>query len=389
MCLIVLKQPGQTFDLDQFKIAVDNNPDGYGLTFTNPEGINGKLKTIRSKNKPDAEALFKLMTEDLHHSHVLLHLRWNTSGKTTLRNAHPFPVLEHSKAGTDLRMAHNGHITKYHNKRRGDESDTRKFVRSFVRPLFERMSAGYYTDSILSDDFIQDLLEDECGSGSVLVFLSGDGDAMICNESKGWLNDSGVFFSNKYSFNTSHRTPVSTSTYVSRFFDDDDDWRYDARTGTWAPKKTTSVVPYSGPKSASTGTLAPPVHSLKAGDKVRHKHVSGLTGEVTACDGRYSSFVTVQWNRVGKDSGDAKSIRIHCDALEVILDTDNKSGYTSEVQDALDVVEKFTLEDLCTLTEDDFKQVLGQQPVALALFEKMRDTLEENYWNYSYLTKGA
>jgi predicted glutamine amidotransferase len=388
MCLIILKKPGQNFDLEQFKIAVNNNPDGYGITYTKGGDPDGKLRVLRSKNKPDAESLHRMMTETLNDSHVLLHLRWNTSGETELRNAHPFPVLEFSEADCDVRMAHNGHIQKYHTKREGKESDTRQFVRSFVRPLFDRMSAGWHTHAILDDPFIQSILEDECGSGSVLVFLSGDGDSLICNEKRGWFNESGVFFSNKYSFNQSHRD-VDTSTYVSRYFDDHDNWYKPSKSS-----KSTTVGPYSGPKQTKTTT---PVHDFKVGDLVRHKHVSNLAGKITAVDGQYSSFVTVVWGDQ-QTKANPHFVRIHCDSIEAdvkfeeekALDMTDKKDYTADVEEAKEIISLMEADDLVTISEGDFEQLMDKPEVAKALFSRMQDVIRDYMWdNNSYLTKGA
>lgn len=213
MCLIIQRPAGVTLDKDGFMTATTVNPDGYGLSVADGDG---KLYTQKAI-KYDAEELYNLIHGDFKDSEILLHLRYTTAGDTTVRNAHPFPILEFANDGADLRMAHNGTIHRYKpalNAPNKWESDTRSFVREFVRPLFKRLSAGWHCSDLLDDKFVHDILSDKIPGGSVLAFLDGHGNKLIVNEkgNGGYTNDEGVYFSNKYSFNASHRTP-STTTY--------------------------------------------------------------------------------------------------------------------------------------------------------------------------------
>lgn len=214
MCLIALRNPRFVIPYDKFESAVVNNPDGYGMSYPDQDG---KLITLRSADKPDPEALYRIINEDLADQKLLVHLRYTTVGDTILRNAHPFPILERDKDGIDLRMAHNGTLSKYRpQSNTSSESDTRVFVREFVRPLFKRLAKGMSPEELLSDDFTKKLLEDQLSAASVLTFLDGNGNSLICNEKgNGGKQEDGWYYSNTYSFNPKHREPPTPKTYTT------------------------------------------------------------------------------------------------------------------------------------------------------------------------------
>lgn len=207
MCLIIQRDSNFEIPYDKFEAAIINNPDGYGFSYPDD---NGRLITVRSADEPDPEQLYRTINEDLKELRMMIHLRYTTAGATNLRNAHPFPVLERDKDGIDLRMAHNGTLHKYKDPK-SDESDTRKFVREFVRPLFKRLARGMEPEELLNDDFTKKLLEDQLTTASVLTFLDGQGNSLICNETgNGGKREEGWYYSNTYSFNPSHRVTPST-----------------------------------------------------------------------------------------------------------------------------------------------------------------------------------
>jgi len=220
MCQIVLREPNFVIPYDKFESAVLNNQDGYGLSYPDTDG---KLITLRSADKPDPEKLYKLINEELLDQKLLVHLRFTTVGDTILRNSHPFPILERDADGIDLRMAHNGTLSKYRPKSNiSNESDTRVFVREFVRPLFKRLARGMEPEELLSDEFVKKLLEDQLSTSSVLTFLDGNGNSLICNETGngGKLEEGKWYYSNTYSFNPTHREPttyVTPSTYRNQY----------------------------------------------------------------------------------------------------------------------------------------------------------------------------
>ena len=212
MCLIIQREPNFEIPFDKFKNGVLNNPDGYGLSF--PEG--NKLEVLRSAESPDIDKLYRLVNEELIDKKLMIHLRYTTAGATNLRNAHPFPILEKSKDGVDLRMAHNGTLGKYKSLANKGESDTRMFVRSFVRPLFKRLVKGMSVKELLEDDFTKAILEDQLTAASVLTFIDGDGNTLICNETgNGGKKEEGWYYSNTYSFREDYRKPAPVSKGVT------------------------------------------------------------------------------------------------------------------------------------------------------------------------------
>lgn len=236
MCLIIQREPNFEIPYDKFESAILNNPDGYGFSY--PDN-NGKLITLRSAEEPDPETLYRIVNEELKDKQLMVHLRYTTAGATNLRNSHPFPILERGPDGIDLRMCHNGTLFKYKPKK-GDESDTRVFVREFVRPLFKRLARGMDPEELLNDPFTKKLLEDQLSTSSVLTFLDGDGNTLICNETgNGGKKEDGWYYSNTYSFDPSHRvTPVTKTTPNTR--------TTGSGTGTVAtPLKSSSGISYS------------------------------------------------------------------------------------------------------------------------------------------------
>lgn len=207
MCIIYLKDNGVDIGYDRFVTSVNNNPDGFGLCFPD---YNGKLITARSHIKPDPDKLYKLIHEEYSDKDIMLHLRYTTVGKTTLRNAHPFPILEYKEDGVDVRMAHNGTLnSKYRPGHNSDESDTRVFVRNYVRPLFKRLSRGMHSSDILKDQFVEEMLADQIPDRSVLCFIDGYGNSLIVNpKGNGGDFEEGLWYSNTYSFDSKHREPA-------------------------------------------------------------------------------------------------------------------------------------------------------------------------------------
>lgn len=208
MCLIYLKPEGLKLNKKAFKTAVLNNSDGFGVSV--PDG-KGSLTTIRDASKTDANALYNLIHKDFENAQALIHLRYTTVGDTILRNAHPFPILEKSKDGVDVRMAHNGTLNLYkpaYNEN-SNESDTRRFVTNFVRPLFKRLIKGMSSKEIFEDKWLNMLIDRELSAASVVTFIDGYGNTMIVNGkgNGGKLEANGLYYSNVYSFDPEHRVP--------------------------------------------------------------------------------------------------------------------------------------------------------------------------------------
>lgn len=221
MCLIINRDPRVTFDEQSFMTAVENNPDGYGLVVANGDGT----CYVRKELKYNAKDLYKSFENDFPDNTVMLHLRYTTAGETNRRNLHPFPILEYETDGVDLWMTHNGTLTNYKPKRNSEnkwESDTRVFVREFVRPLFKLLIKGNDVKDLLSNPLVEKILDEQLSAMSVISFLDGFGNTLQVNAlgnggkyevvSKEDEPKRGLWYSNEYSFDPNHRLPSSYST---------------------------------------------------------------------------------------------------------------------------------------------------------------------------------
>jgi len=210
MCLIILREPHVTLDKVKFDTAVLNNPDGWGISVPDMEGQLYTTKSIVT----DKDELYDMIHGEFKADKMLIHLRYTTAGETSMRNAHPYPVLELGSDGVDMRVAHNGTLTKWAPPTTGPtswESDTRRFVRGYVRPLFKRLIKGHDSEDILSDPFVDSMLDGQLTTMSVLTFIDGYGNTGIVNGTGngGFTDEDGTYFSNKYSHDPLHRVPIN------------------------------------------------------------------------------------------------------------------------------------------------------------------------------------
>lgn len=250
MCLILEKQPHTKIDLEAFKTACENNPDGYGFVVANGDGT----CYVEKELKYDEDDLYKAITDDFNEHTVMLHLRYTTAGETIRRNLHPFPVLEFEKDGVDLWMCHNGTLSSWKHSHTettyGWESDSRHFVRGFVRPLFKRLIRGMSIEEILTDPFVYALLDDQLSAASVLSFIDGFGNTLQVNAlGNGGKYDKGLYYSNEYSFDAWHRKSYSAQSkqWQSHYYGDYNDQAYEEwwsqRVGQTPEDKVTTMSP--------------------------------------------------------------------------------------------------------------------------------------------------
>jgi len=256
MCVIIHRPRNVELEFRDFETCVMNNPDGYG--FCVPDG-DGLLYTRRSAETPDPKELWDLLHGEFKKEDVLIHLRYTTAGDTVVRNAHPFPVMEKTKHGIDMRMMHNGTLSKFkpnHTASNKWESDTRVFTREFLRPVVQRMALAIGSDNVAEDLLTEYLIDDQLTASSVVTLMDGNGRMTFVNAlgNGGFFDDKGCYFSNKYSFDPSHRsvspaqsyntgygnsTPSKVTKYDS-FWDEDhdyNDWQKESAPVTLAPPK--------------------------------------------------------------------------------------------------------------------------------------------------------
>jgi predicted glutamine amidotransferase len=252
MCLIMMREPNVTLDKVKFDTAVLNNPHGWGISIPDMEGQLSTFKEITT----DKDELYDLIHGEFKSDKIMIHLRYTTAGDTVIRNAHPFPVLELGSDGVDMRVCHNGTLPRWSPPAVGEgkwESDTRRFVRGYVRPLMKRLIKGTTSEDLLSDPFVDSLLEGQLTTMSVLTLLDGYGNFSVVNEkgNGGFTDDDGTYYSNKYSHDPLHRVPT---TYPQRGYQGNVGKTYGTTKGTTTqtPRPHTGVSPLKT-KTGGTG----------------------------------------------------------------------------------------------------------------------------------------
>lgn len=169
MCLAVCNPEGKILDYSEMERAFDGNPDGAGFAYAE----NGEV--VISKGYWKFQELWDDYCETVGMPSIL-HFRYATHGKVTHRNCHPFQV------NRGLAMAHNGVLPTRSTVKK---SDTHCLVLDVVRPLAD----------LVFDDLFKQSLEKHIGTGNKLVFLNGQGDYSIYNETMGHWSGK-VWYSN-------------------------------------------------------------------------------------------------------------------------------------------------------------------------------------------------
>jgi len=288
MCIIIYRPRNVELDYRDFETCVMNNPDGFG--FCVPDG-DGMLYTQRSADTPDPKELWDLLHGEFKKEDVLIHLRYTTAGETVVRNAHPFPVMEKAKHGVDMRMMHNGTLSKYKPSNAAVnkwESDTRVFTREFLRPVVQRMALAIGAENVADDNLTEYLIDDQLTASSVVVLMDGNGRMTFVNAlgNGGFFDTKGCYFSNKYSFDAGHRTTQSyptrhvTPTKVDSFWDDDHDYN------DWAKPKVLA------PPAKDKGDSMSDVNTTKFSDTFSDEFgIDGLEDMLTISDETIAELV--------------------------------------------------------------------------------------------------
>ena len=180
MCQIISVPAGKEVDLVKLDKAQVHNQDGYGVSWYE----DGVVKTYKTMNYVMFRSMVGLLTEYTK----IVHLRYNTVGKTTLENCHPFSV---PNGGV---MFHNGTISglkptgSYIKGKwiKSDESDT---------SLLAKLLNDSHYESIWD---VEALLYGIIGTYlNKLAFMESDGTVTILNEELGEEED-GIWYSNDY-----------------------------------------------------------------------------------------------------------------------------------------------------------------------------------------------
>lgn len=185
MCLIIACEPTRKLPVATFhaaiKSAISRNPDGIGLTWAE-DGVARIHKSVDDYASVIDKALEVYSKTK---APLALHLRYNTVGKNSLSNTHPFAISDR------LAMVHNK--TLWIEPPNRHWSDTRTVAELLVR-LCE--ADRFFFDSELFNSFIDHL----AGDDNRFVFLDGELEQLVyVNKDLGTLVD-GVWFSNLYAW---------------------------------------------------------------------------------------------------------------------------------------------------------------------------------------------
>jgi hypothetical protein len=178
MCIAILNPPGITIESDILYNCWSNNDDGAGMVWVN----NGKLEVFKElvSFKSYAEK-YSEVRKEFPESHIVLHFRITTSGKSNIENTHPFFVNE------NLAMVHNGIIRELE---LGEPwSDT-----YYLSKMLQTFPDGW-----LESEGVMNMLSSYI-EGSKLILLNNKNEYWIVNADAGeWMD--GCWWSNStYSF---------------------------------------------------------------------------------------------------------------------------------------------------------------------------------------------
>ena len=184
MCLIIHKPANQSLPEGLLDSAARYNPHGFGvMTF------NDKRPVVRRSSRTNLRALHNIC-DDLGQKECVIHLRYATSGKHDLENAHPFRITR------DIYVAHNGTLNL--NRHTSGRSDTWHLIHDYLRPILSK------NPELLHDRFFQHMISAWCGPNNRFVFLDNQHKkTVIVNRQQGF-EVNGVWLSNTRWFESSH-----------------------------------------------------------------------------------------------------------------------------------------------------------------------------------------
>ena len=176
MCVIAIKPAGFTLPVDTAEDMYLQNSDGLGVMWVDPTKP-GKVRIHRSLPKTPEAAVQTLAQLDIHAVEAVIHFRFATHGKPTLKNTHPFIL-----PGMGLAMVHNGVLDTWGlGLDYGQGTDTEAYIRQYLTPLLNQAKDPQIMAA--SPEFAA-VIGEHIGH-SKLVFLDTQGRVSIVNADLG------------------------------------------------------------------------------------------------------------------------------------------------------------------------------------------------------------
>jgi hypothetical protein len=185
MCLIIACEPTRKLPLPTFHAAllsaIPLNPDGIGVSWTE----NGCAIVEKSVVNYDTivDKALELYATDIPFA---VHLRYNTSGKNSNANTHPFEISDR--------------IAMMHNKTLWIEPPNRTWSDSrTVAELLKRMVSA--DKGFFDSELFYSFMEHQAGDDNRFVFVDGEFEQLVYVNKHLGVEVDGVWFSNLYSWN--------------------------------------------------------------------------------------------------------------------------------------------------------------------------------------------
>jgi predicted glutamine amidotransferase len=210
MCVIIYHQrKHKTIDLESLQNAIHNNPHGVGIVRFGKKSqlLVEKFVPKDTENGPNAEELHKKLKSFEAFSYAL-HLRNTTAGGNTTENLHPFNLVQDKKTEQHIEFMHNGTLSDFVD-RQSDESDTKRFVDTVLRPLTEMHVAAYGSSCVTLNKTLRIILENYRNQTSRFLLISGHRTAVRLGN---WIEKDFGFVSNDDYFKEVVRGPHKKKT---------------------------------------------------------------------------------------------------------------------------------------------------------------------------------
>jgi hypothetical protein len=185
MCIIIAVDPNHALSHTEFRnallSAVKRNPDGIGIAYIEGDKVETK-KALKGYQEIIDLACDRFMTDT---NPFMVHMRYNTVGKNTDENCHPFVISD------TLAMMHNKTLDLQPPNKAWSDSRT-------LAELLKLMVAGdpdFYF-STLFDSF----MNDQKRGGNRVAFLEAESKSLFIYNQELGVTVKGVWFSNRYAW---------------------------------------------------------------------------------------------------------------------------------------------------------------------------------------------